>query len=316
MQVRLKQHPAFRADIEYQTSTIKPGTALEKMIIAFEEKSRNYRGIKFSGAGGKKKLLISGFDPFVLNPEMGGNPLQSNPSGINALALHGKTVGGFYIQTFIAPVRYADFDSFPGSKEGVVESVVTPHISTVDMIVTVSQGGDFRFDVDRFAAKKRGGYIDNMNWGTGADNNPGPFKQLPDGDEFYETTLPYDRMVPDKNKAGVTFWVYFNQTYNPQNGGDLYDQTEGTVLRADFATVAALASVEGSGGDYLSNEIFYRVARLRQANRPTLPTGHLHIPRTQKKGGGRGPRGNRLTEDMHPKIGALIRKIESILAAI
>ncbi|WP_375415991.1 hypothetical protein [uncultured Hymenobacter sp.] len=35
---------------------------------------------------------------------------------------------------------------------------------------------------------------------------------------------------------------------------------------------------EGSGGDYLSNEIFYRVARIRQENRPTLPTGHFHTP--------------------------------------
>ena len=34
---------------------------------------------------------------------------------------------------------------------------------------------------------------------------------------------------------------------------------------------------QGSGGDYLSNEIFYRVAKLRKDIKPSLPTGHFHI---------------------------------------
>jgi pyrrolidone-carboxylate peptidase len=35
-------------------------------------------------------------------------------------------------------------------------------------------------------------------------------------------------------------------------------------------------------GDYLSNEIFYRVAKLRKENKPNLKTGHFHIKDLQE----------------------------------
>jgi hypothetical protein len=42
-------------------------TNLSKMITLFEEKSRNYTGVDFGKApAGMKKILIAGFDPFVL----------------------------------------------------------------------------------------------------------------------------------------------------------------------------------------------------------------------------------------------------------
>jgi transcriptional regulator with XRE-family HTH domain len=37
-------------------------------------------------------------------------------------------------------------------------------------------------------------------------------------------------------------------------------------------------SEEGSGSNFLSNEIFYRASLLRNATKPTLSSGHLHIP--------------------------------------
>jgi pyrrolidone-carboxylate peptidase len=37
-------------------------------------------------------------------------------------------------------------------------------------------------------------------------------------------------------------------------------------------------AVEGSGGGYLSNEIFYRTALLRSDSGSTVPYGHLHTP--------------------------------------
>jgi hypothetical protein len=33
----------------------------------------------------------------------------------------------------------------------------------------------------------------------------------------------------------------------------------------------------GSGSNYMSNEIAYRVARLRANNQPGLQTGHIHV---------------------------------------
>jgi len=39
--------------------------------------------------------------------------------------------------------------------------------------------------------------------------------------------------------------------------------------------------VFGPGSNYLSNEIFYRVARLREKHDSSLPPGHLHIKQLQ-----------------------------------
>ena len=36
-------------------------------------------------------------------------------------------------------------------------------------------------------------------------------------------------------------------------------------------------SIRGSGGNYLSNEIFYRIARVRDKNFSNIKTGHIHI---------------------------------------
>lgn len=41
---------------------------------------------------------------------------------------------------------------------------------------------------------------------------------------------------------------------------------------------AFLAAVYGPGGSYLSNEIFYRIARRRDQLSSGVKTGHFHIP--------------------------------------
>jgi pyrrolidone-carboxylate peptidase len=300
MQVYLKRHPVFKQYIDYVYSTpindwmeiTLSGMEIETtykdrfnklslIIKLFEDLSRNYTGIYFSGAGNKKKILISGYDPFVLNPQKNGNILQANPSGCAALELHGKTVGDYFIQTMIFPVRYKDFD------DGYVEDYFSECVSTFDaqrdIIITMSQGSPFRFDVDRFPCKNRGGYMDNMYCGDSAQGYNGvDFKQLSDGKEFYETTLPYKRIVPDKNNPAETFYIYLNQTYGSKQGvGDVLKDIEGTMLRAKLEDIQKLKSLEGSGGDYLSNEIFYRVARMRTDKNRELQTGHLHLPLIQ-----------------------------------
>jgi pyrrolidone-carboxylate peptidase len=68
-----------------------------------------------------------------------------------------------------------------------------------------------------------------------------------------------------------------------------------------------------SGGNYLSNEIYYRVAKLRAAIKPSLPTGHLHIPLTQSNGDFEPVRGNIVTPDIHPSITLLLNKIKEII---
>lgn len=182
------------------------------------------------------------------------------------------------------------------------------------MIITVSQGGAFRFDVDRFPCKNRGGFMDNMLWGNEEkDYNSKNFKQLTDGKEFYETTLPYAKIVPLKNNPSETFWIYFNQTYNENYGGEIDSSTEGVTLKKTLLEIQNVKSYQGSGGDYLSNEIFYRVAKLRTKLRPNLATGHLHIPKIQEKPSQNYHRGNSSTEDINPKINEMISKIAEFI---
>ena len=132
MQVALKRHPAFKNDIDHNKSKIKEGSKLEKIIRIFEKNSRNYK-ISFSEAGNKKRVLVTGFDPFSLNY----NIHRSNPSGVCALAFNKIIIGDYFIQTCIFPVRYEDFD------QGCVEEVVSDLIAKkeVDFIISLSLNG-------------------------------------------------------------------------------------------------------------------------------------------------------------------------------
>lgn len=93
--------------------------------------------------------------------------------------------------------------------------------------------------------------------------------------------MPYNKIVPAKNNLSYTFWTCFNQTFEANGYKYENDEKEGTDLIYNLNEIQSLKSFIGSGGDYLSNEIFYRVSKLRQEQRTSLSTGHLHIPPTQ-----------------------------------
>ena len=287
MQVALKRYYLFKNDIDFEKSIVKKNSNLEEIIITFEEKSRNYTGIDFSKAPkGTKKILITGFDPFILNEfnnkEIKGyspNIKQSNPSGVVALALNGNTELGGYIQTMIVPVRYTDFDSSQdrenGQGEGIIEKYIKPFIEKkgeVDMIITISQA-DAKYNIDVFATATRGGFNDNMNF-IREDGS----KAIPGGAETIKTTLP-KKMVDSKlgtNYNGRYFITkkdfddyYYKGDYSKEFFLDINDD------------LPQLSIYYGPGGNYLSNEIFYRVAKLRESLQPKLPTGHFHIRKIQ-----------------------------------
>ena len=287
MQVALKRYYLFKNDIDFEKSIVKKNSNLEEIIITFEEKSRNYTGIDFSKAPkGTKKILITGFDPFILNEfnnkEIKGyspNIKQSNPSGVVALALNGNTELGGYIQTMIVPVRYTDFDSSQdrenGQGEGIIEKYIKPFIEKkgeVDMIITISQA-DAEYNIDVFATATRRGFNDNMNF-IREDGS----KAIPGGAETIKTTLP-KKMVDSKlgtNYNGRYFITkkdfddyYYKGDYSKEKILDINDD------------LPQLSIYYGPGGNYLSNEIFYRVAKLRESLQPKLPTGHFHIRKIQ-----------------------------------
>jgi len=246
---------------------------LQALITLFEHSSRGRMDLEYTKAT-NKKILLTGFDPFLLDRNIN----QSNPSGIAALKLDGQviTYNGITaeINTVMIPVRYKDFD------EGIIEALLAPYyaLNNVDMIVTVSMGRK-EFDLERFPGKRRSVTApDNLNVLSGGSKQKPVIpklhnKPLP-GEEFVLFSLPVAQMqqiqgpykVIDNHKVTSIGTSLKPVTIEPQT----LSQLEGHV------------AVSGSGGGYLSNEISYRSIRLKDQLNSTIPTGHIHTPRIQQ----------------------------------
>ena len=72
---------------------------------------------------------------------------------------------------------------------------------------------------------------------------------------------------------------------------------------------AGSTAVEGSGGSFLSNEIFYRTSLLRTETKAEIPVGHLHTPFLAAPGGKVTP------QQFAAARAAIVTRIEQILAA-
>jgi pyrrolidone-carboxylate peptidase len=278
MRIALESHPFSLASI----------SGRNELLQLFEQKSRGY-DLTFSGAPGgvTRKILITGFDPFQLDLDIE----TSNPSAATALAFHGQTIASSgktaYCEAAIFPVRYRDFDS------GVVEALVNPRLAgagRVDLIVTISQnGGSKFFDVERLAGRRRSGFPDNDHVTFGP-------RQIGDNAThaaFYETNLPVVPFVtgpfgqgPFQTPPDDDQRVFFDQSFQSANPPQSFPNgSSPTAPPGANANTPAYAlntitgeAVEGSGGSYLSNEIFYRVAQRRVALSSTTLTGHVHVP--------------------------------------
>ena len=330
MSAHIKMHPLLKGDVD-ENGEAKAKSTLKEILEQFERNSRNrsYLNIKWPDPlpSGTKKILLTGFDPYTIYWNGDATLGTQNPSGIAALFLHGKTISDgagnkAFIQSAIFPVRYRDFD------QGVVEHLMQTMVYTpwgADMIMTISlNGGSHYSDIERVAAKYRGGYVDNNNQITGDSDwankmtnahnsllnqfrnngqktleelmnylpplHPNRVGQLKTktGKPFYETTLPVSNIITSASTNGFNLdkqVLFYDQSY-----GAHYDakQTNKTLLVAeaindgpnkatnDYTSPDSYQYMIGSGGDYLSNEIFYRVSKIRDTF--TSPkTGHLHV---------------------------------------
>ncbi|MEM0995455.1 MAG: S8 family serine peptidase [Bacteroidota bacterium] len=322
MVVELKDHPFCKVAL----------SARNRLVNRLERISRGLDGTTFAGAGGAKKVLVAGFDPYELSPHDGlENPYNASPSAAAALALHGETLsdgGGnnAYVQGVILPMRYRDFGEGPGVVEGIFE----PHMDGVaaaekaDLILNLATGDPFVFGVERFASRYRGGKKDNEN--RPVSSPPAfDFPDEPDGDQFHETSLPVDKIVPAGN-AGM--WkIYFQQNFHytyvkdgseeeaylrlgslhpnfdlqpgvsydeqPADGdekiekgahprnGNLVGKTPNKLNNLFAPKKKNIAAKWGSAGDFLPNELFYRVCLLREAHDNNQEIGLLTLPRLQ-----------------------------------
>lgn len=244
------------------------GQADPAALAAFEWASRGLTEVAFP-ATEAKRVIVTGFDPFHLDRQIG----QSNPSGLAALALDGRTLetaaGSAHVQAALFPVRFADFD------EGMVERFIEPWLKKgVDLVLTVSMGRE-GFDLERFPGRRRSAAVpDNLNVLTGANPEKPLIPSLAgaelNGPEFLEFTLPVAAMAA----VSGAFPVRDNRTVTTLEAGELQAPS--------LQKLAGQTAVRGSGGGYLSNEIAYRtllanVRVLGAARR--IPMGHIHTPR-------------------------------------
>ncbi|MDT5271182.1 MAG: hypothetical protein QOH49_3368, partial [Acidobacteriota bacterium] len=290
-----------------------PGTDADALVASYERPSRGFNQtsgeIPVDAAASVRRAVVTGFDPFGSVDSR----TTGNPSGLIALWFDGKTVSAgqpaVRIRTAIFPVRYKEFDA-----RWVEDAVPDVNFNRIVMLMTCSMNGDIdRYDIERWAGKNRVKSLDNnLKSATGASitipGNPPTISQVvvdPIGNvtkavQFLESTLPYLKVITsdiatrrlrgpaDGGPADTTPFVT-DQSYStiirssPPVLGEVRDSPpDETVVAAyekqtDVPDNAKLAD-SGSGGNYLSNEIFYRTALRRENKRPTLPSGHFHLP--------------------------------------
>lgn len=241
---------------------------INTLLTLLEEGSRGRTDLDFS-SGSTKKILLTGFDPFLLDKNIN----QSNPSGVAALLLDGQVINyngvSAEINTVMVPVRYQDFD------HGIIESLLAPYyaLNNVDMIVTVSMGRT-DFDLEHFPGKRRSVTApDNANIVYGGTQTSPVIPKLNGrplpGNEFVKFSLPVNYM----QKAKGPYKVIDNHQVTT---------LEKTYKAGSYGELKNSIAVNGGGGGYLSNEISYRSIRLRDALNSSIPTGHIHTPRIQQ----------------------------------
>ncbi|WP_105200914.1 hypothetical protein [Pseudoalteromonas sp. T1lg10] len=235
------------------------------LLALLEHGSRGRDDLEYT-KGTEKKILLTGFDPFLLDKNIN----QSNPSGVAALLLDGQVISHKGVQaeinTVMIPVRYEDFD------QGLIEEILAPYyaLNNVDMVVTVSMGRK-DFDLERFPGKRRSVTApDNANIVYGGTQTAPKISSLNGrplpGDEFVQFSLPVAQMQQAKGPYKVIDnhkVTTLEKTFEPKT----LDELKNAI------------AVNGGGGGYLSNEISYRSIRLRNELNSDIPTGHIHTPR-------------------------------------
>ena len=241
---------------------------LAALIDTFDHAARGMSSAQFHGPAKAKRIVISGFDPYGLDAQHGGDIRATNPSGAAALALDGRTLTNGTVrgtvEAVIFPISFAAFDA--STVENFFRSFLHGR-NRADMIMTISMGVSDDYDVEQYAGRRRG---------TGLADNPGvtPSRSgtppgLGPGPEFIKGTLPGSVRGPLGRNAPTT--------------------AETTVIEVPAGKTAPVTStagptpgstaVSGSGGERLSNEIFYRVGLLQLGEGSHIPFGHLRVPR-------------------------------------
>ena len=298
MEAALKSHSLLLAD----------AAATTELVDRFESLSRNYAGLIFTGAGaGHERVIVTGFDPF-------GEPgtakvKRSNPSGRVALYLAAnpswtKSNKTFFVSTCIFPVRWADFDR--QVVENTLQAALAGALSdpkpvalvcTVSLDVNISKYVETYTNpvvyckIEGYAARTRNDKADNLLINS-STLSPATLPLGTSKNFFFETTLnSQDLSAYDSPAMNVRYdWRFearngLQSVKDPLFVGVLsnYDDTSGQTiwnptLDPTLATTSITSAVYGSGGAYLSNEIYYRTSNLLRAKFSSVKSGHIHVP--------------------------------------
>lgn len=244
-----------------------------RLLQLLEQTSRGMTTAALSKDPNVKRILISGFDPFGF-PNM-GDIRQGNLSGAVALSLDGEVLAergvSAQIQAVVFPVRYQDFNL------GIVENYLRPQLSAQpgpDLVMSISQGGA-NFELEEFAGRRRSTdqFQENLGVTAGSPNRPVEAPGIARGPEFIRTSVPATTLKSMRGALGRT--------------APLREETEVSDLPTGAKKPRVLPSgpsatpgqaVEGSGGGFLSNEIFYRNSLARLQSGVKVPMIHLHTP--------------------------------------
>lgn len=322
---------------------------VDELITVLEETSRGLARAPFPGEPNSttKHILVVGFDPYMLHNGANANIRRANPGAAAVLRiayLPFTSPGNNYTvvaHALILPMRYADYDvtgeasiehrffndffdpSFP---LGLIDNRDGPH--KIHAVITVAPGpasaGAVRdYFIARFATKTRGGDEDNN--GVRSTSSAGLVK----GDDFYDASLPLTTALPaSEGGPPIIADLYFDQTYQytssktgPQqfttHKRTSYTKAETAGLIAAPNAVPTDASGDlsggvGSAGNWLFNEVYYRLARMHNKVSGRVKVGHIIVPALQ----GNGAAYNSGPDYSEPDTVALAAKVRDIIAAI
>jgi len=241
---------------------------INRCINIVEQFSRNLVQDIDTENRNSKNIIITGFDPYNMGEDIDINAMDNNPSGDLALFLHNKELSSFKVHTAIFPVRYEDFDN------NILEIFLNQFAFQVDAVFTVSLTPRSEIiRVDKYAANNR----------TGAKDNNGLSKSgtiINNGNSFLESSLPYENTI-DKTYSG----------YKVILENSIESKEKGSLKISNINEVINDTPVRGSGGGYLSNEIFYRACKWRNDTKPLsfipnlkrVVNGHIHIADVNKE---------------------------------
>jgi hypothetical protein len=318
MGVALKSHQCFIDD---------PVTSLAT-ATRFDRLSRNFTGLQFAG-NSASRVLLTGFDPYGIPKQSNpSGRLALRLSGYEPpdLTIQIRTCifptrwddfNAFLVESVVDDALAQNSNGIDlictCSLEPWIKYAICGVRSDTEYAAGIKPFSDLHVRIDRFAGKCRTNGLDNDLKNPSPENLSYQPAGIPRGlsaqDAFYETKLivsqggsPIDLATTD---ATCPIKIRYNDQYIYSISGSTVPAAPASDLPSRLSRTWTLietqhisypafpvgaVAIKGSGGNFLSNEIYYRVSNLIQSTTYTTPqpqyqpikNGHIHLPNLGK----------------------------------